>query len=131
MKRRRVIIADSSQNLLEGIRGLLETIFDSVIMVADLDSLLDAATKIQADLAVLDISLGSKQCADAVRTIKEVSPDMKVLVMSMHDESTALEKAVSSGADGFVLKRSAAEHLIPAVEKILQGGTFYSTIQGN
>ena len=131
MNRRRVIIADCSQNLLEGIRGLLRTVFDSVVMVADLDSLLDAASRMEADLVVLDLSLGTGRCGEAVKAVKKAYPGMKVLVMSLHDEPGAVQEAVSAGADGFVLKRSAAADLLPAVEKILSGKTFFSVNQDN
>jgi DNA-binding NarL/FixJ family response regulator len=83
----------------------------------------------EADLAVLDLSLGARQCADAVREVKETRPDLKVLVMSIHDEPGAVRKAVSAGAEGFVPKRTAAEQLIPAVNEILSGGTYFSVIQ--
>ncbi|MBD3178311.1 MAG: response regulator [Candidatus Latescibacteria bacterium] len=131
MNRRRVIIADCSQNLLEGIRGLLRTVFDSVVMVADLDSLLDAASRMKADLVVLDLSLGTNRCGEAVKAVKKSFPGIKVLVMSLHDEQGAVQAAVSAGADGFVLKRSAASDLLPAVEKILAGKTFFSVNQDN
>jgi len=129
VKTQRVIIADSSQRLLEGIRGLLETVFGSVVMVADAESLMDAAEMIGADLVVVDISLGDNTWAEAVKTIKSRFPDIKVLVTSIHDEQAALQQALSAGADGFVLKRLAANDLIPAVEAILAGGTFASNPQ--
>ena len=126
MKRRRVIIADSSHNLLEGIRGLLETVFDSVVMVADVRSLLDTVDSIGADMAVVDLTFGNGRCAEAVRKVKARLPDLKVLVMSVHDEEEALKRAIEAGADGFVLKRLAADDLIPAVELLLGGGSFAS-----
>jgi DNA-binding NarL/FixJ family response regulator len=129
MSTRRVIIADSSQNLLEGIRGLLGTIFDSVVMVADVKSLVDAVERLTADLLVIDLSLFAQRNADAVRTIKERFPDLKVIVLSIHDEPAALKKAVSVGAEGFVLKHEAARDLIPAVRAVLVGGTYASTLQ--
>ena len=129
MNRSRVIIADSSQNLLEGIRGLLETEFDCVFMVADFESLIDAADKIGADLVVIDLSLGRNRLSDTISRIKKRFPGIKVLVMSIHDEKVALEEAVSAGAEGFVLKRTAANDLIPAVRRILAGEKFFSVIK--
>jgi DNA-binding NarL/FixJ family response regulator len=126
--KKRVIIADSSQNLLEGLRGLLDTVFDSVVMVADVRSLIDTAERIGADLAVVDLTLGDAGNAEAVRSIKAQLPGLKVLVMSSHDEAAALKRAMDAGADGFVLKRLAADDLIPAVESLLGGGTFASVI---
>ncbi len=128
MNKSRVIIADSSQNYLEGIRGLLETVFDYVIMVADVESLIDAAAKIRADLVVIDLSLGVNQCAGAVKAVKSRFPGLRVLVMSIHDDPTALKNTLAAGAEGFVLKRKAASDLIPAVEAIMKGKKFSSVI---
>lgn len=129
MNKRRVIIADNDQNLLEGIRGLLGTFFDSVVMVADIESLIDAVGRIDADMVVMDLSLGVNQCSDAVKTIKARFPHIKLLVMSMHDDPAAKRKALSAGAEGFVLKREAANDLIPAVKALLSGGRFASTVR--
>jgi len=130
MFRKRVIIADSSQSLLEGIRGLLETAFDLVTMVADVDSLIDAAEKLSADMVVIDLSLDARHEAGAVRTIKSRFPDLKVVVLSIHDETAARKRALEAGAEGFVLKRDAATDLLPAVEAVLAGGTYSSALQG-
>ena len=129
MGTKRVIIADESQILLEGIRSLLETVFESVVMVADVRSLTDVAGRIGADLAVVDLTIGGKDLAGTIRGIKERLPGIKVLVMSSHDEGAALKKAVSAGAEGYILKRLAATDLIPAVTAILGGGTFASNLQ--
>jgi DNA-binding NarL/FixJ family response regulator len=129
MNKRRVIIADSSQSFLEGIRGLLETVFDSVVMVADVDSLLDAAERLMVDLVVIDLSLSVRHNADVVSEIKSRFPDLKVIVLSRYDEPAALEKALAAGAEGFVLKHEAAGDLIPAVRAVLGGRTFVSSLQ--
>jgi two-component system response regulator DegU len=129
MFKKRAIIADSSQNLLEGIRGLLETVFDSIVMVADVRSLLDTVERIGADMAVVDLTLGNALSIDAVRNIKRRFPDLKVLVMSSHEEEEARDRAFEAGADGFVLKRLAADDLIPAVGLLLGGGKFGSNPQ--
>ncbi len=129
MFRKRVIIADSSQSLLEGIRGLLETVFDIVTMVADVESLIDAVEKLSADMVVIDLSIDSMHETGAVTTIKREFPGLKVLVISGHDETVAKKRAMEAGADGFVLKRDAARDLLPAVEKILDGGKYSSALQ--
>jgi two-component system response regulator DegU len=123
---KRVIIADCSQTFQEGLRGLLETVFDSVVMVADVRSLIDTAEKTGADMAVVDLTFGDGHFGEAVRDLKHRFPDMKVLVLSMHDEEAARKRAVEAGADGFVLKRLAANDLLPAVELLLDGGSFAS-----
>ena len=129
MQKLRVIIADRSQTLLEGLRGLLETVFDSVVMVADVRSLIDTADKLGADMAVVDLTIGNGDFIETISKIKSRFPDLKIIVMSIYDDETVLEKVVYSGVDGFVLKRFAADDLLPAVDAVLNGGTFASKLQ--
>ena len=125
MDKTRAIIADPSQTFLEGVRAMIEELFDYVVMVADERSMIDASRKLGVDLVLVDMSIGARVLGDAVRTIKADFPSLKVIVMSSHDESAALQKALSIGADGFVLKQSAATELIPAIEEVMAGGSFF------
>lgn len=129
MEKLRVIIADGSQTLLEGLRGLLETVFDSVVMVADVRSLIDTADKLGADMVVVDLTIGNGDFIETIRKIKSRFPDLKIIVMSIYDDETALEISKVSGVDGFILKQLAADDLLPAVEAVLNGGTFTSELQ--
>jgi DNA-binding NarL/FixJ family response regulator len=126
VEKRKVILADSHQNMLEGIRGLLEIMFDTVVMVADENSMFEAIENIKPDLVVVDLSLSVSGESNIVIKIKSRYPDLKLIVLSVHDESVIAKEMISSGASGFVLKRSAAFDLIPAIEKIMQGQTYIS-----
>lgn len=122
----RVILADRHQDMLEGIRGLLETAFDTVLMVADIHSLINTAMKLDVDLAVVDLSLPVLNCDNIARQLKNLFPDLKLIVLSIHDEPTVLKEMLAAGAEGFVLKRSAATDLIPAVHAVIAGRTYIS-----
>lgn len=122
----RVLLADRHQNMLEGIRNLLETVFDVVIMVADEKSLLDSLDKSKPDLVVVDLSLAVTEEINVARRIRKHDPDMKIIILSVHDEQTAVDACMSAGAAGFVLKRTAANDLIPAVFEVLKGRTYVS-----
>ena len=125
-KYRRILIADRHQNMLEGIRSLLETLFESVVMVADYTSLFDAVTTLGPDLAVVDLSLPVAGDVNIVSELKQRFPDLKVVAMSVHDEEVAVDDVMEAGAEGFVLKRSAATDLIPAVRAVASGRTYVS-----
>ena len=122
----RVLLADRHQSMLEGIRNLLETVFDVVIMVADEKSLLDSLEKSRPDLVVVDLSLAITEEVNVARRIRKRDPDMKVIILSVHDEQTAVDACLSAGAAGFVLKRTAANDLIPAIWEVLKGRTYVS-----
>jgi DNA-binding NarL/FixJ family response regulator len=58
--------------------------------------------------------------------LKERYPDLRVLVLRVHDEPAVVSLILDAGASGYVLKRSAATDLLPAVEVALRGGTYVS-----
>ena len=126
MKYNSVILADRHQDMLEGIRGLLEVMFETVVMVADKASLFDTAEKIKPDLAVVDLSLPVSSEINIARQLKDKYPELKTIILSVHDEKTVVSEIMATGVSGFVLKRSAASDLIPAVEEVIGGKTFVS-----
>jgi len=113
-----VLLADRHHGLTEGIRGLLETAFGTVVMVADEASLLDGAARLRPDLAVVDLSLARTSGLDWLRTLRQRCPDLKVIVLSIHDEQSVRSAAIEAGADAFVLKRAIATDLLPAVDAV-------------
>ncbi len=122
----RVLIADRHQNMLEGIRTLLESVFDVVLMVADKASLFDSLKTVLPDLVVVDLSLAITDELHVTQELRKKFPDLKILILSVHDEQTVVDACLSAGAMGFVLKRSAINDLIPAVLDVQKGRTYVS-----
>ena len=113
-----VLLADRHHGLTEGVRGLLETAFRSVVMVADEASLVDAASRLLPDVAVVDLSLARERGLGWLRVVRERCPDLKIIVLSVHDEHSVRRAAMDAGADAFVLKRAIATDLLAAVEDV-------------
>ena len=126
MKQGKVLLADSHQNMLESVRNLLEDMFETVFMVADEASLMEAAEKLKPDLIVADLSLPVTKELNIVRRMKTSFPDIKLIILSIHDEQAAFGECIEAGASGIVLKRRAVDDLVPAVEAVLKGGTYVS-----
>jgi DNA-binding NarL/FixJ family response regulator len=126
MKKRSVILADRHQNLLEGVRGLLETMFDYVVMVADENSLLETIERIRPDLVVIDLSLPVTGESNVALLLRKYDQGLRFIVLSVHDDQTVVAQCLSSGASGFVLKRSIVTDLVPAVMEVLQGRIYVS-----
>jgi two-component system secretion response regulator SsrB len=116
-----VLLADRHHALTEGVRGLLETAFGSVVMVADEASLVEAAGRLQPDVAIVDLSLAPERGLDWLRAVRQRCPDLKVIVLSVHDEQSVRRAVMAAGADAFVLKRAIATDLLAAVE-LVRGG---------
>lgn len=111
-----VLLADRHHGLTEGVRGLLETKFGTVVMVADEASLLEGAARLQPDVAIVDLSLAQGSGLGWLPAIRQRCPGLKVIVLSVHDEQTVRRAAMTAGADAFVLKREIVTELLPAVE---------------
>ena len=116
-----VLLADRHHGLTEGVRGLLETAFTTVVMVADEASLIEGASRLQPDVAIVDISLARDSGLGWMRAIRERCPGLKVIVLSVHDEQSVRRAAIEAGADAYVLKRAIATDLLAAVE-FVRGG---------
>lgn len=113
-----VLLADRHHGLTEGVRGLIETVFGTVVMVADQASLLEGAARLRPDVAVVDLSLAQDGGLGWLRELRHRCPDLKVIVLSVHDESTVREAAFKAGVDAFVLKRSIVTDLLPAIDLV-------------
>ena len=116
-----VLLADRHHGLTEGLRGLLETMFEAVVMVADENSLFESARRLQPTLAVVDLSLARGDSLRSLQRLRAQCPGLKVIVLSVHDEPSVCRAAMEAGADGFVLKRALATELLPAVDVVLAG----------
>jgi DNA-binding NarL/FixJ family response regulator len=126
MKQGKVILADSHQNMLGSVRNLLESLFETVFMVADEASLIEAAKKLSPDLIVADLSLPVTKEINIARRLKKEFPRIKLIILSVHDEGTAVGECLVAGASGFVLKRTAVNDLVRAIETVLRGYIYMS-----
>lgn len=113
-----VLLADRHHGLTEGVRGLLATSFGSVVMVADEASLIEGANRLQPDMAVVDLSLAHDNQLNWLRTLRHDCPELKVIVLSVHDEQSVRDAVLRAGADAFVIKRAIATDLLNAVDAV-------------
>lgn len=116
-----VLLADRHHGLTEGVRGLLATAFGSVVMVADEGSLIEGAGRLQPEVAVVDLSLARDAGLGWLQALRQRCPDLKVIVLSVHDEQSVRRAAMEAGADAFVLKRAIATELLSAVDAVRGG----------
>lgn len=121
-----VVLGDRHQNILEGIRGLLETLFDAVVMVADKQSLVKALEQMKPQIAIVDLSLiGCGQTHSTVE-LNKLFPNIKIIILSEYNEPDIVDDIMSAGACAFVLKQYAGTDLFEAIESIQNGLTFVS-----
>jgi two-component system invasion response regulator UvrY len=121
-----VLLADRHHGLRDSVRGLLETEFETVFMVADEASLLEGAGRLSPAIVILDLSLSAGDMTGLLDRISVRAPTAKLLLLSVHDEQPVAVAALLAGADGVVLKRRLGTDLIPAVEALLAGKRYLS-----
>jgi DNA-binding NarL/FixJ family response regulator len=126
MRCRRVVLADQHPVMLEGIRRMLETEAESVLMVADEASLLQAVESVLPDLVIADLSFPVSGGANVARLLKEQHPGIRIIILSVHEDPVAAGEVAAAGAEGYVLKRRAVVDLIAAVRAVCRGGQYVS-----
>jgi len=82
------------------------------------------------DAIILDISMPKLRGIEAIRDIKSISPETKVLVLTMHKDEDSLRQAFVAGANGYLLKEDVAKALFAALESIRKGEIFVSELLG-
>ena len=121
-----VLLANRHHGLTEGVRGLLESTFDAVVMVADEVSLLESAERIRPSVAVVDLLLVQGGNLQWLPRLRSRCPEMKLVLISVHDQPSVCRAALEAGADAFVLKRSIATDLLAAIDAVRAGQRYVS-----
>lgn len=112
--------------MLGGIRRLLEDEFEAFLMVSDDISLFHALEHIHPDVVVADLSLPIETETNIAWVFKKNFPKLKIIILSLHDEKSAVDDVMAAGAEGYVLKQRAVIDLIPAIHEVLQGRKYIS-----
>jgi DNA-binding NarL/FixJ family response regulator len=125
----RVVLADDHQILRDGMRWMLDSDPD-IDIVGEADSggaLLDLLTHTSTDVILLDVRMPGMNGLDALAELSPRFPDVRVIVLSMHDEPAYVRRAIELGAHGYLLKRATREELLDALRAVAGGGAY---IQG-
>jgi two-component system, NarL family, response regulator NreC len=130
MAKYRIILADDHGMVREGVKRIIQE--DPKLSVIDETGdgleLLRLLEEKPPDLVILDISMPGLGGIEAIKIIKELYPQIKVLVLTMHRSREYLYVAMDSGADGYLLKDDANEILHSAIAALRRGETFISPL---
>lgn len=129
MRRPTVLIADDHAIVKEGLVGLLkEHDFDVVGAVGDGHLLIDAAKRLRPDVIVTDMSMPGLSGLDVLARLKSDRLQSKVIMLTMHNDAELATQVIRAGAAGFLLKHSAGEELLTAIDQVLQGRTYLTPV---
>lgn len=122
----RVLLVDDHPVLRSGVKTLLaaERDLDVIGETDDGSTAVKLALDLLPDVVIMDVSLPQVGGAEATRKIVTARPELKVLVLSAHEEATFARQLLDAGAVGYALKRSACEELARAVRIVAAGGTY-------
>ena len=128
MRRPTVLLADDHVVFTDGIIRILKERFDVVGTVTDGRSILEAAARLRPDVIVTDISMPTLSGIEGLRQLKANHDESRVIFLTMHSDARLAAEAFRLGAKGFVLKQSSADELVKAIEAVLAGHTYMSSV---
>jgi DNA-binding NarL/FixJ family response regulator len=122
----RILVADDHPVVLNGLRTVLnaQPDLDVVAEATDGEEAVERALTDDIDLAILDISMPRKTGLQAAREITQRRPELRVLILSMHDNDEYLFEAIRVGASGYVLKSAVDRDLVEACRAAMRGEPF-------
>jgi two-component system, NarL family, response regulator NreC len=128
MKRIRIIFADDHAIVRNGLRTLFRSSdeFSIVGEAADGESAVELASQRKPDVAILDISMPKLTGIEATRLIKQAHPDMKVLILTVHEDEAYVYQVIRAGANGYILKNAEKNEILTAVRTVYANETFFS-----
>jgi len=130
IRKPRVLLTDDHSLLLDAFEMLLGDTCDVVGKVADGRAAVAAADALRPDVIVLDIGLPIMNGLDAGREISRRFPEIKLVYLTMQEDSCLVAEAFRAGAAAYLLKRSAASELSSAIHAVLEGQTYVTALMG-
>jgi DNA-binding NarL/FixJ family response regulator len=124
----KILLVDDHRILLDGLKFLIEN-QPGVEEVATANTVEEALVKVRSatpDLIISDISIPEIGGIAFAKKVKSLFPQVKLIFLSMHEEPYRVKEALSTGAEGYVLKKAAHEELLKAVKEVVGGGMYFS-----
>jgi len=124
----RLIITDDHPIVRDGIKAILSAEKDIQIVayVKNGEELLQVLEKTKTDVILMDINMPGMNGIDATRNVKEKYPNIKILCFSQYDDKRFVRQVLKRGANGYLLKISAADELAQAIRTIVKGDLYLS-----
>jgi DNA-binding NarL/FixJ family response regulator len=124
MRRARIFLADDHTLLLEAFSNLLEPEYEVVGTATDGRQMLSKVSKLKPDVVVLDISMPNLNGFDAGEKLKKNLPEIKLIFLTVNEDPDMVTEAFRIGANGYLLKSSAASELFQAIDVVLHSGNY-------
>jgi DNA-binding NarL/FixJ family response regulator len=126
MTKLQILLADDHAVVREGLKRLIEAQPDLKVIgeASDGREAVEKAINLSPEIAVMDVSMGEINGAEATRRVRAMCPRTKVLALTVHEDKSYLRELLDAGASGYVLKRAAADELVRAIRAVATGGIY-------
>lgn len=122
----RVIIADDHQLVREGIKRIINMEEDMEVIgeCGDGIAIIEMSNALHPDVVIMDINMPIENGVSATEKLTEYFPQIKVIMLSIHDDETYVMETLRKGASGYLLKDMEAESLIQAIRNVMSGNAY-------
>ncbi len=126
--KKKVLLVDDHLMFIDGIKDILakDNNFVIVGLATNGKDALTFLQKHEVEILVTDINMPEMSGIELTKVVKLEKPDIKVMVLSMYDDREIIHDIVMSEAEGYILKNAGKQELLKALNKISEGGTYYS-----
>jgi len=128
MNKKRILIVDDHQLIIDGLRGFIES-NQNYQVIGEANTGTEAirlTSVLNPDLILMDIEMPEMSGIQASQEIKKSHPQIKIIIVSMHNEKQLIKKLIDQGADGYLLKNSSQIEVMDAIEKVLNNQIYLS-----
>ena len=124
--RLRILLADDHVTVRQGLKMLIDSQEDMTVVseASDGTAAVEQARTLHPDVVVMDISMPGMNGLVATRTLKQIQPDSVIVILTRHGDDAYLQELLRAGADGYVLKQSAASELLQAIRATAARGQY-------
>lgn len=125
----KIVIADDHAMFRDGIKAMIE-LEPSMEVIGEADNeiaILEVCQSKMPDVVLMDISMGNTDGIVVTQKLKKLMPELKVLAVSMHNESQYIKSMLDHGANGYILKTTGRNEMLSAIQAVNSGATFLSS----
>ncbi len=124
---KKILICEDHNIIVDGLKSLLNDVSSYTVIgnVSDGANVIDVVTRLEPDIVILDLNLPNKNGLEILQELKQLFPKINVIILTMYNTLSIVEKAKKLKADGFLLKNSSLDELLKAFEACYSSSGFY------
>ena len=128
MTKTKVIIADDHQMVAEALQQLINNTGNAHVLATanTLEQTAQLLEQVHPDILLLDIAMPDGDGIDAVKQLKKLSPDTRIIMLTMYAEPSVIKRALNNNVDGYLLKSNNIEEMCTAIEEVANGNKYFS-----